>query len=112
MNRAAPEPAWTRSAPSASAFARSSSRLPSLTRTTSQAALRASSEIWARISRDGGYTWDPPYVLQENIGICNVMSVSFLRLLAGDLLIGFLVKNHRSADCRVYVRRSADDGAT
>ena len=70
------------------------------------------SEIWARTSRDGGYSWDTPYLLQENIGLCNVMSVSLLRLQSGDLLFGFLVKNHPSDDCRMYVRRSADEGAT
>ena len=70
------------------------------------------SEIWARTSADGGYTWSEPWMLQENIGRCNVMSVSLLRLASGALLFGFLLKNHEGADCRMYVRRSTDDGAT
>jgi len=70
------------------------------------------SEIWARTSADGGHTWGEPYLLQENIGLCNVMSASLLRLRSGGLLFGFLVKNHESSDCRMFVRRSDDDGVT
>lgn len=70
------------------------------------------SEIWARTSADGGYTWGEPWLLQENIGRCNVMSVSLLRLASGALLFGFLIKNEERADCRLYVRRSTDEGAT
>ena len=67
-------------------------------------------EIWGLISKDGGTTWGEPFLLQENVGGCNVMSASFLRLHSGDLLFGFLVKNHRTKDCRYYVRRSSDEG--
>jgi len=70
------------------------------------------SEIWARTSDDGGYTWGQPWILQDNIGRCNVMSVSLLRLHSGAILFGFLVKNDAVDDCRLYVRRSVDDGAT
>jgi Neuraminidase (sialidase) len=63
-------------------------------------------EIWARESHDGGYTWQRPYRLQENIGRCNVMSVGLLRLHSGTLLFGFAVKNHPSEDCRYYLRHS------
>jgi sialidase-1 len=70
----------------------------------------AEAEIWARVSADGGRSWGTPYRLQENIGACNVMSASFLRTHAGELLFGFLVKNHPSEDCRCYVRHSADEG--
>lgn len=69
-------------------------------------------EIWARRSADGGTTWDAPYLLQENIGTCNVMSVSFLRALSGELLFGFLVKNHPSEDCHYVVRHSRDEGTS
>ena len=69
-------------------------------------------EIWARESADGGFTWQRPYLLQENIGRCNVMSVGFLRLHSGTLLFGFAVKNHPRQDCRYYVRHSRDDGRT
>ena len=67
-------------------------------------------DILARYSNDGGFTWGEPFLLQENLGRCNVMSVSFLALLSGDLLFGFLVKGHESADCHFCVRRSADGG--
>ena len=69
-------------------------------------------EIWARTSDDGGQTWDAPYLLQGNVGACNVMSVGFLRTHSGELLFGFLVKNHPSEDCRYYVRHSRDEGET
>jgi len=70
----------------------------------------AAAEIWGRISQDGGYTWGEPFTIQENVGLCNVMSVSFLRLRSGKLLLGFLVKNHESLDCRYWVRCSLDEG--
>ncbi|MHB1294212.1 MAG: sialidase family protein [Anaerolineae bacterium] len=70
----------------------------------------AAAEIWARQSTDGGGTWGEPYLLQPNVGGCNVMSVSLLRLAMGDLLLGYLVKDHASADCHLFVRRSADEG--
>jgi len=69
-------------------------------------------EIYGRFSKDGGYTWGSPLLLQENLGRCNVMSVGFLRLRSGDLLFGFAVKNHRATDCRYYVRRSQDEAQT
>ena len=41
----------------------------------------------------------------------NVMSVSFLRASSGEILFFYLLKNSVS-DCRVYLRRSTDEGAT
>jgi hypothetical protein len=72
----------------------------------------AQGEIWACYSQGDGYTWGEPFLFQENIGQRNVMSASFLRLHCGDLLFGFHIKNHESEDCRLYVRRSSDDGKT
>jgi sialidase-1 len=69
-------------------------------------------EIWGRISKDGGLTWEDPFLLQENIGRCNVMSVGFLRLHSGTLLFGFAVKNHPAEDCHYTVRHSSDEGET
>jgi len=69
-------------------------------------------EIWARTSSNGGRVWDEPYLLQGNVGGCNVMSVSLLRLASDALLFGYLVKHHESQDCHYYVRRSDDDGET
>ncbi len=72
----------------------------------------APAEIYGRISADGGYTWGTPFLLQANIGQRYVMSVSFLRLLSGDLLMGFMIKHHELDDARYYVRHSPDDGQT
>ena len=72
----------------------------------------APAEILGRISEDGGHTWADPFLLQKNIGKQNVMSVGFLRLQSRGILFGFAVKNHRSQDCRYYVRRSSDEGRT
>jgi len=69
-------------------------------------------EIWGRYSYDGGFTWGEPFLLQENVGQCNVMSVSFLCLHGGALLFAFAIKNHESRDCHMYVRRSVDGGCT
>ena len=70
----------------------------------------SAADISGCISKDGGYTWEEPFLLQENIGTCNVMSVGFLRLRSGGLLFGFAIKNHESEDCRYYLRRSEDEG--
>lgn len=69
-------------------------------------------EIFGRHSQDDGFTWGEPFLLQENIGRCNVMCISFLRLQSGDLLLGFGIKNHESQDCHMYVKRSYNDGRT
>jgi sialidase-1 len=71
----------------------------------------AAAHISARTSRDSGQTWSDPFVLQENIGQNNVMSVSFLRTHNGDILFFFLVKNSLS-DLKVVVRRSTDEAKT
>lgn len=71
----------------------------------------ATAAIAAKKSRDGGKTWGDEYVLQENIGAQNVMSVSFLRLRSGPLLFFFLVKN-ADGDLHVYMRKSGDEAKT
>lgn len=68
----------------------------------------AQAEISAARSVDGGRTWSTPFVLQENIGKQNVMSVSFLRARSGDILFFFLEKNS-SSDLKLLVRRSRDE---
>jgi hypothetical protein len=68
-------------------------------------------DIHGRVSKNGGYAWGEPFLLQENVGAQNVMSVGLLRLQSGDLLFGYAIKHHASQDCRYYVRRSADEGA-
>ena len=71
----------------------------------------ATAQISAAKSTDGGRTWTAPFVLQENIGKHNVMSVSFLRERSGEILFFFLVKNSLS-DLKVFVRRSSDEAKT
>lgn len=72
----------------------------------------AAAHIAARISVDGGRTWDAPFVLQENIGRENVMSASLLRERSShDILFFYLVKNSLS-DLKLHCRRSCDEGKT
>ena len=70
----------------------------------------SAADIAGRFSEDDGITWGRPFTLQDNVGQCNVMSVSFLRMHSGDLLFGYAIKNHESDDCLFYVRRSDDEG--
>lgn len=67
------------------------------------------SEIAGKISNNGGQTWGEPFTIQENIGKLNVMNPSFLRLNTGDLLLFFLVWN-TPADCKLYLKKSTDNG--
>ncbi len=71
----------------------------------------ASAVIAAKTSADGGRTWEEEYVLQENVGERNVMSVSFLRLDSGEILFFYAVKNSHS-DLHFYVRISKDEAET
>lgn len=77
-------------------------------RFTGGGADEATAHISARVSRDGGRTWSEDAVLQDCVGDLNVMSVSLLRLKSGEILFGYMVKNAWD-DCRLYVRRSADE---
>jgi sialidase-1 len=71
----------------------------------------SSARIVGSRSSDGGRTWGERYVLQENIGQQNVMSVSLIRSQSGDILMFFGVKNGPD-DLHFYTRRSADDAKT
>ena len=68
--------------------------------------------IAGRVSRDAGKTWGDKYTLVENDGGCNVMEVNFLRLKNNDIALFYCQKNSEEKDCRVMMRRSADDGKT
>jgi sialidase-1 len=68
-------------------------------------------QIVAVTSLDGGQTWTAKRVLQPNIGGCNVMSASLLRLQDGAVLLAFIRKDSH-ASCTLFVRRSDDDGET
>jgi len=68
--------------------------------------------IAARYSEDNGKTWTPEdVIILQNEGQCNIMSISFLKLQNGDVLIGYLLKNSTS-DCKYCIRRSKDNGKT
>lgn len=69
------------------------------------------SYIAGKISTDNGYTWGSTYTVLANEGTQNTMSVSLLRMGNGDLGIFYLRKNSAS-DCKVYFRRSTDEGST
>ena len=68
--------------------------------------------IAGRFSKDKGKTWskeDDPII--ENEGKQNVMSVTLLRLISGEIKLFYAVKNS-SSDCRLYMRNSKDEGKT
>jgi len=67
--------------------------------------------ITGAVSRDNGETWSGPFTLQENIGRCNVMSVSLIRLRSGEICFFYAVKNSFE-DLKFYMRKSFDEGAT
>jgi sialidase-1 len=75
----------------------------------------ATAHLVVRRSRDGGRTWSPSEVLQENVGSQNVMSVTLRRLRPGrhDGPIGlfYLVKNSPD-DLHVHLKVSADEMQT
>lgn len=75
----------------------------------------ATARIVARSSADGGRTWGPQRVLQENIGRQNSMSVTLRRLPPGadeaPLGMFFLVKNG-PRDLKAWLRISRDDART
>ena len=74
----------------------------------------AAARLVACVSQDGGGTWSPPYVLQENVGARNVMSASLLRFHAAErsgVGLFYLVKNDLD-DLDIFLRVSGDDGMT
>jgi sialidase-1 len=75
------------------------------------AADQAAAHIAAMTSKDGGRTWSEPYVIQENTGRQNVMSVSFIRLKSGKIGMFYLEKNGPD-DLHVYARYSDDEAKT
>ena len=81
------------------------------TRFTGGAQDHATANIAAMTSKDGGRTWGKPYVIQENTGKQNVMSVSLLRLKSGKIGMYYLEKNSNS-DLHIYQRYSSDEAKT
>lgn len=71
---------------------------------------QSGSEVYSRISYDGGRSWYDNQLTQPNIGTQNTNSVSTLRV--GDsLLIFFCVKNSNT-DLHVYYKKSGNEGVT
>lgn len=72
----------------------------------------AAADIAARISADGGQTWSSDdRILVTNEGLCNVMSVSLVRLADGRVALFYLRKNGPQ-DCHLWMRTSADESSS
>jgi sialidase-1 len=72
----------------------------------------ATAYLAGRTSKDGGKTWSEEDVtIVENEGAMNVMSVSLLRMLNGEIALFYLRKNSAS-DCIPMMRISTDEGQT
>ncbi|MBQ3287950.1 MAG: exo-alpha-sialidase [Kiritimatiellae bacterium] len=71
-----------------------------------------SASIYKLVSPDGGKTWpgEPKEMIPNDAGL-NLMSVSFLRLKDGRLVL-FYLKKDRHDDCRPMMRVSTDEGET
>ena len=75
----------------------------------------ASAHLAAVFSHDEGETWGEHRVLLEKSeGDCNIMSVSFLRLASGEVLLFYLKKSMCNGKvlCQPCMRRSADECVT
>lgn len=69
---------------------------------------QADGDIAKMISHDGGVTWSPQRLLIPNVGGCNVMSVSLLRLHDGRIAVFYAIKNNL-IDCQPFVCFSDDE---
>ncbi len=91
------------------------SLLFAVTRFEQQASDFAPARIVGRVSEDGGRTWGPIRLLQDNSGGMNVMSATLRRLrrpTAIDRPLGlFYLQKNGFDDLDVYLRVSLDDGA-
>jgi hypothetical protein len=70
----------------------------------------------SRYSDDGGLTWSDKVEVVVPSGhaegsMNNVMSVSLRRLPDGDIGL-FYLRKHSASDCRLFLRRSSDEGRT
>ena len=72
----------------------------------------ANAHLAGRYSSDGGKTWTKEDVtILSNEGGMNIMSVSMLRLINGDLALFYLRKNSET-DCIPFLRFSKDEAQT
>jgi sialidase-1 len=75
----------------------------------------SAAEIRGCYSEDGGRTWSDEHVIQENIGLCNVMCVNLLELDDGRIAFVFAVKSGQvpgEFDCRPFIKYSTDSCLT
>lgn len=108
----APQPGNPRNSEGAFAELAGGKMLFAWTRFTGGSGDAASAHIVAVHSTDGGRSWSrEPRELVANAGGCNVMSVSFVRLVDQRLGLFYLVK-HGAHDCRPHVRWSDDHAST
>jgi sialidase-1 len=62
-------------------------------------------------SYDSGRTWTPTLLMQENIGIQNVMHPTVLAMNSGSMMSLFLVKNSKT-DLNIVCKETSDTGVT
>jgi len=69
--------------------------------------------IASRYSSDNGETWTGDIIIvePEEYGVCNIMSVSLLRMSNNDVGLFYLIR-YGVHDLRIHLRRSSDEGNT
>ena len=75
----------------------------------------SAADIRGAFSKDGGKTWVDEYVVQENVGRCNVMCANLLKLQDGRYAIVYMVKHGQEAgefDARPFIKFSDDECAS
>ncbi len=73
----------------------------------------ASANLYGMVSKDNGETFSEPFTVYtaKEMGVDNLMSVSFLRMQNDDIGMIFLAKSNVD-QCLCYITRSADEGKT
>ncbi len=71
----------------------------------------AAADLALRTSRDRGASWSDDEIVVRHVGGLNVMSVSLLRLAAGEIALFYLRKTSRE-DCRPMMCVSTDEAET
>ncbi|MEO7649917.1 MAG: sialidase family protein, partial [Bryobacteraceae bacterium] len=66
-------------------------------------------QLSGKISLDGGRSWSETLTMQENIAADCVKHPNLLRLPSGEILMLFTVRNFKTNESRVFLRRSKDE---